>query len=192
MNITNNPYISTHKQRFTHHAMNLSLFKRVATVALWVSVIACLSLAILIVSMDVPDGDYLSILQSLTNSQNNLSVILLGVGIWLIGATAATTYVITLYSSFRVAGPLFRFARNLEFGHQHKTPLPFIKIRSYDYFQEECVLMETSINALLEHYQVLLTEVDRLAKLNSQASSDKKKMIDSINKIKALEARLTL
>ena len=184
------PYIDANKND-KQHSLSVVFFKKVAQISLWVTAISVITLAVLIFSMEAPTGSYRSMLQSLANSKDNLPFILFVAGLWLIGATATTTYFITLYSSFRLAGPLFRFARNLEFGHQHELPMPLIKIRTYDYFQQECALMDESIEAFISHYQTLSVEVEQLAMLPMATEADKLIIIEKIEQIKTIEARLT-
>ena len=181
----------SNKQLGNHHSLTLILFKRVARNALWVSVISMLFLGLLIMSLNAPTGNYFAILQSLTNSQDNLPYLILAAAALLIGATATTTYFIIIYSSFRVAGPLYRFARNLEFGHQNNNATPFIKIRQQDYFHQECDLMSDSTDVLLSHYQALSQEVEQLAKLNQNVDKNKASIISKIKQLKLLEARMT-
>tara|TARA_R110001583_G_scaffold69544_2_gene197106 strand:+ start:27513 stop:28073 length:561 start_codon:yes stop_codon:yes gene_type:complete len=177
-------------QNQTHHTLAVNMLRRIARIALIVSAISIGSLALLILNFDTPTGDYLTILQMLTNSHNNLLYIMFITGAWLIAATAITTYFITLYSSFRVAGPLYRFAKNLKFGHQHEMPM--IKIRKYDYFQEECQQMDEGIETLLAHYQSLSSEVEKLQALPTSSIADKKIVLNKIQQLSKLASRLTL
>lgn len=172
-------------------SLNLLLFKKIARIALWVSGLSLITLGALVLAVNNPSGDYLSMLTTLANSQENLLFIIILAGVWLLSATAITTYVITLYSSFRVAGPLFRFARNLEFGHQHENPMPHIRIRNYDYFQEECRLMDESIDTLINHYRTLAEQVDAINKLNAQEPIDKVVLIEKIMLLRDQANRLT-
>jgi hypothetical protein len=176
----------------SHHIATSGLFKRVAQTALMISLVSAIVLGIFIFTMDVPEDNYFLMVQSLSLSKAHLSTVLFIVGTLFVSATAITTYFITLYSSFRVAGPLFRFARNLEFGHHHEFPMPHIKIRSYDYFQDECHLMEESINVLLSHYESLQSQAHILTLLLQDSESNKDEITKQINKIKTIQNKLVL
>jgi sensor histidine kinase YesM len=192
MPINDSQYPKIKANQNSRNIATSGLFKRVAQAALMVSFVSAICLGIFIFTIKIPEDNYFLMLQSLSLSKAHLSTVLFIVGTFLVGTTAITTYFITLYSSFRVAGPLFRFARNLEFGHQHEFPMPHIKVRSYDYFQDECHLMDESINVLLSHYESLQSQVHILTLLLQDAELNKDDITKQINKIKTIKNKLAL
>ena len=75
-----------------------------------------------------PGVSYLQNVQSLAMTHRQLPMVMLAGGLTLAAGTGLTTWLITLYSSFRVAGPLYRFSRNLELGIETGR-VPRIRIR---------------------------------------------------------------
>lgn len=126
--------------------------KIVGRVSLWFSLVALVGLAVAVIIAGDGEGDYLATIQSLAATRDRLPVIMLLGGLVLAVGTGLTTWLITLYSTFRVTGPLFRFARNLEAGI-NSGKVPAIRIRGTDYLQEECELLHSSTNRLYTHYQ---------------------------------------
>lgn len=170
--------------------LSLRLFKRVARIALLVSLFSLLTFGVMVASLDSPSGDYFNMLSSLTSSKDNFIFIVMLTGALLVSATAATTYVITLYSGFRVAGPMFRFAQNLKLSHQDEHPRPYIGIRNHDHFHAECQLMETSNNILLSHYTTLSQAIYKLEALTLDDASNAQTIIEQTRVIQEIEQRL--
>lgn len=65
-----------------------------------------------------------------------------------------TAWLFSLYASFRIAGPLFRIARNLENLMQPSAPPP-LPIRSSDRLQTEWTAFAQSVSAVRRHKDVL-------------------------------------
>lgn len=124
----------------------------VGRVSLWFSVVALVGLAVVVIIAGDGEGDYLASIKSLAATRERLPVIMLMGGLVLAVGTGLTTWLITLYSTFRVTGPLFRFARNLEAGIS-SGKVPAIRIRGTDYLQEECELLHCSTHRLYAHYR---------------------------------------
>jgi hypothetical protein len=102
----------------------------------------------------VPTDDYFETVRSITVTRRQLPWVMAVGGLLLVVATALTTWMITLYSSFRLAGPLYRFSLDLQKGIDTGR-VPAIKIRRSDFAQTEARLMEKAFTTLYEHHAAL-------------------------------------
>lgn len=132
----------------------------VSKIAFWIGATAAVGLVIVlfVITGDAGTG-YEELILSRSLAQEQLGPALLVGGIFLITFGALLTWLITLYSSFRIAGPLFRLTRNLEasLGQRPEKPIP---IRAADRLQAEAALLESSLGTLANHYKGLRDEVD--------------------------------
>jgi len=164
-------------------SMHLQLIGKVALIT---SAVAALILLVVIffVSAD-GGGSYLEALQSHSISQSNLGVVMLISSLLLVGFVAVVTWVVTLYASFRVAGPLFRFCRDLELSPITDRP---IGIRKDDYLQEVSEELLETVAILRSHYK----EVEAVVSQTSDAyqDADQKKLAELLITLKELEGRV--
>lgn len=133
----------------------------VAKIALSIGAVAAVGLvAMLFALTDTTGASYGELIKSRSVTQHLLGPALLIGGFFLLAFTAALTWLIALYSSFRVAGPLFRLSRNLEssISRWPGKPLP---IRAGDRLHREAALLEESLGTLTSHYESLREEVDQ-------------------------------
>lgn len=148
----------------------LSHLRWVAKIALSVGALAATGLAIVLYALtDTSGASYHQLIQSHSVAQQYLGPTLLIGGCFLLAFTAVITWLIALYSSLRIAGPLFRFSRNLETSIAQGPTRP-IPIREDDELQRETRQLADAIAAVSDHYAGLRNEIDRiLRKLDSGA-----------------------
>lgn len=132
----------------------------IGKISLWFSFLAVIGLLMVFFFVASPGESYQQNIRTLSLSQKNLPWVMLVTGLILIMITGVITWLITLYSSFRITGPLFRFSRNVEAwintGKRNAIPL-----RKGDSLQQESQLMEETINrhyAYLDGYLPLLNQ----------------------------------
>ena len=133
----------------------------VSKIAFWIGSTAAVGLIIVLFFLTNEIGTgYEELIHSRSLAQHQLGPALLIGGIFLVSFGALLTWLISLYSSFRVAGPLFRLTRNLaaSIGQHPEKP---ISIRAADRLQEEAALLESSLGVLANHYRGLRDEVDQ-------------------------------
>jgi len=159
----------------------------VGKISLWFSLVAFLGLAVVVILAGVAGDDYLSNIRSLAATRDRLPVIMLVGGLVLAVGTGLTTWVITLYSTFRVTGPLFRFARNLEAGIA-SGKVPAIKIRGSDYLQPECELLQQGVAQLYHHYRTI--DAQAVAALSALQQGDKRGVETSLAELKKQQGRI--
>lgn len=138
----------------------LAHLRWVARISLWIGIGAGAGLAVVLYLLTNTAGQsYGGLIQSYSLAQYRLGPAMLIGGLILLGLTAALTGLIALYSSFRVAGPLFRLSRNLEVATSHGpvTPVP---IRDSDDLHQEALLLEEALGTLATHYDGLRLDID--------------------------------
>ncbi len=138
--------------------------KRVAGIALCVSAAACTGMLVALMLVSEDTGiSYAQMIGSYSLTSRNLGWSLLVFGSAIIAVTGITTWLISLYSSFRIAGPLYRFSRNLEIGIEQWPAVPQ-PIRRADQLQRESKALNAGVSALRGHYDDVrraLQEVER-------------------------------
>ena len=149
-------------------SVDLKLVSRVALLTSLGSIIL-LVVSVLFLT-DLTGNSYAEIVYSHSVTQKNLKPVLLISGLCLLVFVTFITWLITLYSSFRIAGPLFRFAQNLKQAGKGIKP---IGIREGDALQDVSRLLLESVTSLHSHYQdidkhvaQILGDLDKLQERN--------------------------
>lgn len=136
----------------------------IAKIAFLVGAVAAAGLgAMLYVLTDTTGESYGALIKSHSIAQYQLGPALLIGGFFLVSFSALLTWLITLYSSFRIAGPLFRLSRNLE-SSIRLGPVKPIPIRDSDRLQQEAAMLKEGLAALSLHYAGLREDVDQAIK----------------------------
>ena len=138
--------------------------KLVARIALSVSGAAafCLLLAIGLATGDT-GATYGEIIASYSLTSRHLGPLLLVSGLAIAAIAGFVTWLIALYASFRIAGPLFRIARNLEMAIE-RGPVTPVPIRRTDLLQREWAEISATMATVGSHYGELreaLKEAER-------------------------------
>jgi len=132
----------------------------IGKISLWFSFLAVIGLLIVFFSVTSPGESYQQNIRALSLSQKNLPWVMLVTGLILTLFTGLITWLLTLYSSFRITGPLFRFSRNVEawLNSERRNTVP---LRREDSLQQEARLMEETITqyyGYLDGYSPLLNQ----------------------------------
>jgi len=162
--------------------------KWIAKLALIIGVAATVSLVLAIYWVtDDKGANYTEIIISHSLTRQHLAPTLLVFGLALILVVAITTWFIVLYSSFRIAGPLFRFSQNLLsiIDNAFATPL---SIRKSDLLQREWRHFETSQARLRQHYADLHDALQAC----DQAGNDVVALNQAIAQLEEVEHRVQL
>jgi len=131
-------------------SLHLSMVARIALgTGLAAAVILVLTLAF---AVDRSGATYAELVQAHAITQRNLGPAFLVGGLALASITGFLTWLICLYSSFRVAGPLFRFTRNLE--QASETDL-LSDIRRNDCLHDLADELKAQVGELHAHYRRL-------------------------------------
>ena len=161
------------QNRFSGHIEPPIFFhlKWVAKISLGVGAVATIGLLlVLFLIVDDEGKEYSHIILSHSLTRQNLALALLVFGLAIVVITSIITWFISLYSSFRIAGPLFRFSQNLKKAIEDVTAVP-IAIRQTDLLQQEWNEFDASQATLRAHYRNLREALEQ-AQLALQASDE--------------------
>lgn len=156
--------------------MNVSLnalrrLRRIGQFSLLLALLATLALyALPLLFSPIEDADYAATLSQLAHLQRSLNLAVLAGALVLVALAAISTWAIALYSSFRVAGPLFRLARNLDalIADRDAELLP---LRKGDRLQQEAAALLAAQHALQAHYAALQHALERTRIASSAADA---------------------
>lgn len=167
--------------------------KLVAKITLLVGAAACAGLILALMLISHQSGSsYAETIRSYSLTREHLGAALLVAGLFLVAFAAVITWLISLYSSFRIAGPLFRFSRNLEMSIT-QGPATLVPIRKRDSLQKEHGQLELSMHSLQAHYGALREAAGRaVAILESGDRHGYPETASAIAKLKDLDSRVRL
>ncbi len=138
-------------QHDTHgHLVRL---KQVSRIAFYTGFVAVAVLAtVLWYLSDDSSTTYMELIQSSILTRQQLVPVMLLSGLFLLAVVALITWLIALYSSFRVAGPLYRFSQNLKTSHEGQ---PLIGIRDDDCLHDVSEQLLDSLRGFQAHNQAI-------------------------------------
>lgn len=170
------------------HSGGLDL-KLVSRVALITGIGAALLLVASVLFLTDPNGaSYAEVIYSHSLTQKHLKPVLLISSLCLLSFVAFVTWLITLYSSFRIAGPLYRFSRNLANAGDGTKP---IGVRKDDALQDVSSLLQESVSTLHGHYAELNGKFrTTLDLLDSDRDGAEQELAKLIAEIKVLVQRV--
>jgi len=113
---------------------------------------------------------YAEIMSSYGLTRHYLGLAILAFGMLSVSIACVATWLIALYSSFRIAGPLFRLTQNLKLLISDNFALPQ-SIRSNDMLQREYQDFVTSQTALRTHYTSLRQALDDCKRASSESDT---------------------
>lgn len=156
--------------------------KLVSRFALYTSVVAVVLLVVSVLFLtDKMGASYAEIIYAHSFSQKHLKPVLLISGLCLLSFVAFITWLFTIYSTFRIAGPLYRFSRNLE---QAAEGVPPLGVRKDDALQDVSEQLKQSVGSLHGHYREIDRKISELLyQIDIKDSSDLEK---NLAKLKAL------
>lgn len=129
--------------------------RMVAKIGLSVATAAGLGLLLVLALVsDDQASSYGQIIGAFDLARQNLGPALLVFGLALAGFAGISAWLFSLYASFRVAGPLYRMARDLEL-QIDQGPVEPLPIRSTDRLQFEWMALEASVWALRTQHEEL-------------------------------------
>jgi len=162
--------------------------KLVSRFALYTSLVAVVLLVISVLFLTDKTGtSYAEIIYAHSLTAKQLKPVLLISGLCLLSFVAFITWLFTIYSSFRIAGPLFRFSRNLENAAEGIAP---IGVRKDDALQDVSDQLKQSVSSLHNHYREIDKQINEL--LYQIDIKDTAELNDGVLKLKNLinKARL--
>ncbi len=164
--------------------------KMVAKIALSVSALACAGLlSVLFLLTDQRGESYGQIIGGYSLASQNLGPALLVFGLAMLAFAGVVTWVIALYSSFRIAGPLYRFAQNLELEIEHGPAAP-VAIRRRDQLQREWREFDASMAVLHSHFSDLRQALAQAEQAGAEL--DPGSLRQAVARLKDIERRVKL
>ena len=149
--------------------VHLSLISNIAVVTSLVCVVGLLVLSYHL----FPEfaGNYLAVVSAYAISREQMVPSMLFVTLLMISVTGIITWSIALYSSFRIAGPIYRMCRNIEqaISEPVASSLP---LRQEDFLQAESQELIAAIDRLNNHYDQLEVEIDDAFELLQSQQDD--------------------
>lgn len=123
-------------------------------IAIWISLLAIFGL--ILVFILVPDHtlNYAEQVRALNISQQHLPRLMFAVGLLLAAGTGMTTWVLAVYSSFRLAGPLYRMSENLKAAIA-TSEVDHVPLRQGDLLQDDARLLQDVSAHIVHRYQSL-------------------------------------
>lgn len=152
-----------------------------AKIALIVGVVSCLGAALVLIFITgEPEGSYGAASRHYSQSLQHLTPTLLAAWLILMLFFGIVTWLISLYTSHYIAGPLYRFMRNMEtFIEQGLvTPVP---TRNADQLKQEEQQIRRSVAKLQQHYGEIRAVTE------GALSQHGLQLADSISKLKELD-----
>lgn len=152
-----------------------------AKVALSVSLVSTLVLltALYFLLIDSSQKDYIQTIMSLTRSQQQLAIAMLVGAALIFSLSGLLTWLFTLYFSHRIAGPIYRFSRNLEM-EISEGPVKTVDIRKEDNFQALSRKLGETVAGLQQRFNNQLTIVDQI---ENQIDSDLPNATDEFTRL---------
>ncbi len=166
--------------------------KIVAKISLSICIVT-FAILMMVISVVVVDhnGSYNNFIHAQAISQKNIPFIMAIAGLLLILLSALISWSISLYASFKIAGPLYRFSQNLS--HCHRSD-KMLSLRSGDYLQDLSIKIINAAKHIENHkYEMLkkIEEYQQIAKLPDE-QQNQKKLADILQQLKQLESRALL
>ena len=154
-------------------------------VALVVSLASVLVLSAMLGFIGLESGQtYLDVIRTYRYTQDALAPAITIAGLSLLAIAGLLTWLVTLYGSFRLAGPLFRMQRNLE-RSQSAGPVEPIPIRGTDRLHAEADALSRANSRLSTHYNAVRAAAKQaMAALDSdQASGGWQKALERLHEL---------
>lgn len=159
--------------------------KLVGKISLGVGTIAVLSLLIsLTLISGQQDLSYLEIIRNNSVTRAHLGQVMLMIGLMLVAIAGVITWLIVLYSSFRIVGPLYRFTQNLKLASSSDSAA-LIDLRKGDALHAQGENIKQAVASLREHYAAVET-VSRQA-ATALEKGDAAAYAEAVKRLKALD-----
>lgn len=166
--------------------------KRVAGIALSVGVAACAGMLVVLMLVTDDQGTrYGQTIGTYSLTGQNLGWSLLVFGLAIVAFAGVTTWLIALYSSFRIAGPLYRFSRTLETGIEQWPAVP-LPIRRTDQLHQEWEALNVSVSAVRGHYDDLRQALEETERSLQAGPAGEASPSQAIARLKEIERRVRL
>lgn len=165
----------------------------VAKLALWTGLSSGIVLTAILYYLDyAPDSSYASMFHSLIMTRQQLRPALITSGSILLAMTGLVTWLIAIYSTYRVAGPLHQFTQNLILQIEN-GPCTVGDLTGSDNLKNEQLRLAGAANRLQYHYDSFSELTDlALAQLELEQPNLGDGLKHNLQKIKELDSLVKL
>lgn len=164
--------------------------KLVAKISLATGAIAMIALIIALTMITDRSGEtYSAIVQIQHLKSENLGKVMLLAGLVLVTITSLATWLIALYSSFRIAGPLYRFSQNLQLATMDESAA-MIELRAGDSLRQEAEMIKQTV-LTLRAYHAAVTAASGQA-LEAIAAGDEIGYAQSVARLRMLDEKVRI
>lgn len=164
--------------------------KLVGKVALITGIAAAILLLVLVLFVSENGGaSYRDIIQAYSVTRAHLPSVMTLAALLLIMIVGLSAGLIAMYASFRIAGPLYRFSRNLQAPEVARQQT---SIRKDDALHALAGELHESVDALAHHYDQLRAHVTATQALIVQKPHDPARLSEAIRALKAMESSVRL
>lgn len=164
--------------------------KLVAKISLAIGAIAMIALIIALTMVTDHSGStYSAIVQVQYLKSENLGTVMLLAGLVLVAITCLATWLIALYSSFRITGPLYRFSQNLRLAAADDAST-LVELRDGDSLMQEAAMVRQAILNLRAHHAAVSAASRQAA--DAVAAGDDAGYAQSVSRLRMLDAKIRL
>ena len=165
--------------------------KWVAKIALLVALVSAAGLLVAIFWVTTDEGvSYGSVVFSRSLTQQKLGPVMVVFALLSVCVEALFTWLIALYSSHRIAGPLFRFSQNVKAISADAFAAP-LAIRKTDLLQQEWQEFDTAQKRLRDHYGALRDALTSCQQ-SVAASGDGSRLTEAFARLHEVECRVQI
>lgn len=171
-----------------HEPLIFFHLKLVAKISLALGAIAMIALVIALTMVTDQSGEtYSAIVQVQHLKSENLGKVMLVAGLLLLAITGLVTWLIALYSSFRIAGPLYRFSQNLRLAAADESA-PLIDLREGDSLRTESEMIKQTVAAVRAHHAEVAAAARQAC--DAIASGDEAGYARSVAQLRTLDEKV--
>lgn len=164
--------------------------KLVAKISLAIGVIALLALLIALTLITDQSGDtYSAIVQLQYLKSENLGKVMLLAGLVLVTLTSLVTWLIALYSSFRIAGPLYRFSQNLQLATVDESAA-LLDLRTGDSLRQEADMIKQTVLSVRAYHAAVSAAARQAA--DALAAADASGYAQAVARLRTLDEKVRL
>jgi hypothetical protein len=165
----------------------------VAKIAVSVGLLAVIGLVVELFLITDDQGEayrHVILASNLTHEALAPAIIVFGLALTIIACIIA--WLVTLYGSFRIAGPMYRFSQNMKRAIEDPSSKP-VSIRHGDMLQDEWLEFESSLTSLDGHYRHLRAAVtEARSRLPSDGEPGKPDAAEALARLRETERLVKL
>ena len=164
--------------------------KLVARISLAIGLIAVITLIIALVLITDQGGEsYSVIVQTQYLKSENLGKVMLLAGLVLVTITGLATWLITLYSSLRIVGPLYQFSQNLPLAMTDESAA-LVDIRKGDSLQQKAEMITQTVLSLRTYHGAVNAILSQTS--DALAAGDEPGYAQSVARLRMLDEKVRL